>query len=199
MIDFKKLKNISPQPLVITAVLVFVLLLIFLVYFSRSRLAAPWFNIFDKNRHQAEQAVNNETISANLASQLLKEKDQNRLDFFLNQKKFQFKLVNTDPSRVKGLSGRQEIGADGMLFVFTNPGYHGIWMKQMQFDLDLIWFDVSGKIIDLTLSAPAPISNQLNNLPVYQPSEPASMVLEVPAGFVQEYQIQVGQLLEIAD
>lgn len=202
MLDCKILKKIPRRQLIISAIVLGILLTAFLVYCFQFLTPFSWRELVSSRQHQPGEIIQNkdtELIQASLSQQLLQAEDRILTDFYLNEKKFQFELVNTAGSRTQGLSGRQEIGADGMLFVFFESGYHGIWMKEMEFDLDLIWIDESGKIIDLDLSLPAPKTANLINLPVYQPSLPASMVLEVPAGFVQKHQIQVGQCIEKAN
>ncbi len=138
----------------------------------------------------------------NLAAQLLLLSDQSQNKFSLNNKVFSFEVVNSETSRVQGLSGRNEIGADGMLFVFSKPGYHGIWMKEMHFALDLIWFDRDGQVIDLhqDVLPPSNVENTFINtqtLSVYKPKQPAVMVLEVPAGFVSSQSVNLNSQIDL--
>lgn len=106
-------------------------------------------------------------------------------------------LVNTDVSRTLGLSGREEIGADGMLFVFPKPQIYRFWMKDMKFDLDMIWIE-NGKVVDITQNVPAPTAQQTEStLPTYSPSQPVTMILEVPAGSVKNWNLQVGDSFEV--
>ena len=92
-------------------------------------------------------------------------------------------LVNSPASITQGLSGRSSIGAGGMLFVMQEPAaIPSFWMYQMQFDLDLVWIH-DQEVVDVTSGAKAPLPNQAPaELPVYRPSQPANLVLEVPAG-----------------
>jgi uncharacterized membrane protein (UPF0127 family) len=48
----------------------------------------------------------------------------------------------TEASREQGLSGRDGLGVGkGMLFVFDATGNQCMWMKDMQFNLDIVWLD----------------------------------------------------------
>lgn len=48
--------------------------------------------------------------------------------------------ATTPKERARGLSGRAYMPADkGMLFVFERPGRQCMWMKDMKFNLDMIW------------------------------------------------------------
>lgn len=101
-------------------------------------------------------------------------------------------IVSTPESITQGLSGRDQLGAEGMLFVFNQPGIYSFWMKQMRFDLDLIWIR-SGKIVAITPNVPKPEDNTPDSaLPSYESPQIVDMVLEVPAGFAQKSNLVVG-------
>ncbi|MEZ4200325.1 MAG: DUF192 domain-containing protein [Candidatus Paceibacterota bacterium] len=75
---------------------------------------------------------------------------------------------------------------------FDELDYHGIWMKDMLFPIDIIWIDN-----DLTV-----IHIEENVTPetypaVFRPTEPARFVLEVNAHFVDQFQIKVGDPVTI--
>ncbi|MGD9129379.1 MAG: DUF192 domain-containing protein [Candidatus Woesebacteria bacterium] len=91
-------------------------------------------------------------------------------------------VVNTAESINQGLSGRDKIGSDGMLFVFPEKEIVKFWMKEMRFDLDLVWMD-DDKIVDITANVPAPTKDmQLSDLSIYNPKVPVNIVLELEAG-----------------
>jgi uncharacterized membrane protein (UPF0127 family) len=95
-----------------------------------------------------------------------------------------------------GLSGRTSLEeGSGMLFLF--PQYHVpiFWMKDMQFDLDMIWL-AGGKVVDITVNIPKPVSDKL---PTYSPHQAVNMVLEVPAGWSAKNNITVGDQLIISN
>ncbi len=56
-------------------------------------------------------------------------------------------IVDSLEERRQGLSGRTEMKTSGMLFVFDEPGYHQIWMKDMLFPIDIIWIDESLTVV----------------------------------------------------
>lgn len=115
--------------------------------------------------------------------------------FQLGDSEFTFEVVNTPASKTKGLSGRGKIGSDGMLFVFDQSDLHGIWMKDMEFDLDLIWV-ADEEVVDITSKILAPQDESGHfDLPIYRPSIPSKIVIEVEAGFVESNQVELGQQL----
>lgn len=48
----------------------------------------------------------------------------------------------------RGLAHLDAIDTDGMLFCYDTPTYSPFTMKDMKFDLDIGWFDYSGKLIN---------------------------------------------------
>jgi len=121
--------------------------------------------------------------------------DHSVADFSLGKKIYHFEIVNSNNSRTRGLSGRTEIGSDGLLFAFNQLDFHNIWMKDMLFDLDLIWLK-DGVVVDFDLGVSKPGSEtSLNSLPVYQPQQKANLVIEVPVGFVEQEEIKIGDKL----
>jgi len=130
-----------------------------------------------------------------LQERVLLIKDGSTHSFLLDDKEFIFEVVNSNISRMRGLSGRDSIGSDGMLFAFEFVERHSIWMKEMEFDLDIIWL-LNGRVVDITLGATAPkdISSTVG-LEIYQPCLGVNQVLEVESGFVDRWGVEVGDEL----
>ena len=102
----------------------------------------------------------------------------------------------TEAAREQGLSGRASLAPQsGMLFVFDQPGNYGFWMKDMNFALDMIYADPTGRIVTIITDA-TPASYHANPPQVFYPTSPAQFVLEVPAGFAAEHNIAVGAVLQ---
>ena len=108
-------------------------------------------------------------------------------------------VARSATERERGLSGRASLPADrGMLFVFDQPGYYGIWMKEMRFPLDLIWV-AGGVVVDRSERLPVPPKGAKNtDLKITLPTSPALVVLEVPSGTIARQKIRVGQHVEVA-
>ena len=112
-----------------------------------------------------------------------------------NSPKLELEVVTKQKSIVRGLSYRNQIGHDGMLFVYKEPQIYRFWMKQMHFDLDIIWIR-DRIVVDITHNAKAPQPSQ-KNLPLYQSKAPVNMILEVEAGRAAAWGIKVGSFLTI--
>ncbi len=100
------------------------------------------------------------------------------------------RAVKTETEKQRGLANRTKIpGNDGMLFVFETDDRHGIWMKDMRMDIDIIWIDANKRIVTVERNV------KPNTYPkVFQPTKPARYVLEVAAG--QASKLRSGQRLE---
>ena len=98
--------------------------------------------------------------------------------FFLDIKgaKIEVEIANDAISRARGLSGRASLLRDcGMLFVFEEKQKTAFWMKDMLFDLDIIWI-VDGKIAHIEENVKKEDKRIIN------PGILADMVLEINAG-----------------
>ena len=64
-------------------------------------------------------------------------------------------IADSDPRRVRGLMFQEQLPYDeGMIFVFNEPGLYSLWMLNMQFPLDMIWFDHDGNIVHIEKNIP---------------------------------------------
>jgi len=122
--------------------------------------------------------------------------DHSMLTARLAGQDLRLEVVNTQASIGQGLSDRQEIGSDGMLFALPARGTYPFWMPRMYFDLDIVWLD-DGKVVDISPRVPAQPGVPLTNLPLYTSEKPVNMVLEIAAGRVEAWNVRVGDELEI--
>ncbi len=104
---------------------------------------------------------------------------------------FSVTVADTDMERKQGLSGVLSLGDhEGKLFVFDTPAKYGIWMKEMNFPIDVLWFDNDRQLIYI----------EENMVPesyptVYAPTSDARYVLEIPAHSVRLFGINLGEPL----
>ncbi len=89
-----------------------------------------------------------------------------------------------------GLMFRPSLPLDrGMIFVFEVPDFHGIWMKNCKFPIDILWLDEDEKIVHVAESVPP---CKADPCPVYNPMRKASYVIELNAGQARREQAVVG-------
>ncbi|MEK7614255.1 MAG: DUF192 domain-containing protein [Patescibacteria group bacterium] len=102
-------------------------------------------------------------------------------------------IADTPKEREAGLSGHLALAEnEGLVFVFETPTKPKFWMKDMSFPIDIIWINQSGKVIFITERA-EPESYPLT----FSPPDPVKYVLEVPAGFVEKKDVEIGDTMVI--
>ena len=129
----------------------------------------------------------------------------------MDEELFVVEVVDT-PERISlGLSYRDEIGAEGMLFYLGNQMIPSFWMKGMKFGLDFVWLEcenssarantsegTSCEVVDVTERVPPPKNPDLvGGLPTYSPKSPVTHVLEVNEGWVDTKEVSLGTTIAI--
>lgn len=100
----------------------------------------------------------------------------------IGDQRIALEIARTPEQQELGLGGRASLAwGQGMLFQYDKPIFPRFWMKDMRFDIDIIWIR-EGRVIE--------ISNQVphvpgENGPTASPRSLADTVLEVPSGFAQ--------------
>lgn len=104
-----------------------------------------------------------------------------------------FERATTQAERVHGLSDRLSMPVNhGMLFVYDQPGMLCFWMKDMHFNLDMIWLDAHRNVVTVQRNlSPSTYPH------TYCPSKPAQYVLEVNAGVADAAGVAVGRRVSI--
>lgn len=106
---------------------------------------------------------------------------------------FRTTLAISPQERERGLSGKTKLDSgEAMMLVFDSDERWGIWMKDMNFPLDIIWLDSDKKVVYIVKNA-MPDSYPAET---FEPREAARYVVEVPAGSVDEKRIRVGSYAE---
>ena len=101
---------------------------------------------------------------------------------------FHTRLAETESARQLGLSGVKHLAANGgLLMVFDTNDKWGIWMKDMNIPIDIIWLNSDKKVIYIVTDA----SPDLGTAKVFTPKSPAKYVLEVPAGMAKKSGVKV--------
>ena len=99
-----------------------------------------------------------------------------------------------DGDRAMGLMFRPSLPQDhAMLFIFETADFHGIWMKNCKFPIDIVWLDAARRVMDVAPSVPP---CKADPCPVYQPMRRASYVVEMNAGEAGREKVALGSVLE---
>ncbi|MFW6025926.1 MAG: DUF192 domain-containing protein [Candidatus Woesearchaeota archaeon] len=120
---------------------------------------------------------------------ILRQENEKKIDIEINNETIETEVASTKKKRTKGLSERESISFDeGMLYVYEEPDYIAMWMKGMNFPLDIIWLDEDKKIITYKKNVSP------STYPDYfTPDKPAKYVVEVKSGFIKKNNLQVGE------
>jgi hypothetical protein len=103
---------------------------------------------------------------------------------------FSVELARTSTERKNGLMLRESLDDNsGMLFIFDRDGIYPMWMKNMEIPLDLIWMDKDGKVVFIKENAQPCGEGECQNI---TPNSRAYYVLEINAGLVRAYRLEVG-------
>jgi len=100
-------------------------------------------------------------------------------------------VADTEPRRVRGLMFQDQLPYDkGMIFVFNESGVYSLWMLNMQFSLDMIWFDEDGDIVHIEKNIPpCKTPTEIMACQSIIPSGEAKYILEVSSGFIDQFNI----------
>lgn len=106
-------------------------------------------------------------------------------------------VAKNNYQQYRGLGKRDSLdGYDGMLFLYSSERQHAIVMREMRFDIDIIWLN-RGVVVDFAPNVLIEPNVPNANLLRYQPRTNANMVLEVPAGWVDKVGLKIGDRLEL--
>jgi uncharacterized membrane protein (UPF0127 family) len=109
----------------------------------------------------------------------------------LRQECFELEVSDTDKKRSKGLSDRASLPEDqGMLFIFDEAVKQCFWMKDMKFNIDMIWTDKQRKILKIEENVSP------DTYPTSFCADNTKYVLEFNQGFAAKYGLKVGTTLQ---
>jgi uncharacterized membrane protein (UPF0127 family) len=98
------------------------------------------------------------------------------LELTLGSEVYQVELATTTEQRRRGLMQRQYLAPrQGMLLVYSRPGNHRIWMKNMLIPLWVYWIDVTHTVIGRHRLEPC----MQQPCPVYSANGDSKYILEL--------------------
>ena len=107
-------------------------------------------------------------------------------------------ISDTQPQRITGLSDTESLRPDeGMLFVHDREENHGYVMRDMAFQLDIIFIAENGTITTIHHAPLPPEGTSESELTVYEGR--AKYVLEVNRGWANRTGVSVGDTVELPD
>ncbi len=108
-------------------------------------------------------------------------------------------VAKTIYHQYKGLGKRDSIEPyDGMIFPFAFEDRHGIVMRDMRFPIDIIWIN-GAQVVDFARNVPTEPGTSENALVKYYPRTNANIVLELPAGWIDENDLKIGDRIRLVN
>lgn len=119
--------------------------------------------------------------------------DKGRVKIKIGGEFFQAEVASTQEQKARGLSGRPSLCHKcAMLFPFEENKKRSFWMKDMQFDIDIIWIK-DGEIIQISPK----ISHIRGEAEVVNSESEINEVLEINAGESERLGLKEGDRIKI--
>ncbi len=105
-----------------------------------------------------------------------------------DNKTIKVEVADTQEELVQGLSNTtQLLEGRGMLFLFASNGFHSIWMKDMNYPIDIVWLNEQKSVVHIEQHI------KPESYPrTFIPAVPARYVIELPADATEKYGIKQG-------
>lgn len=122
----------------------------------------------------------------------------------LGDKRFRLELAADEPTRIKGLAGREALAEDGgMLFVFPEPLGLAFVMRDCVIPIDIAFLDSSGRVVathTMKVEPPRRADESAEayeaRLPRYESRFAAQFAVEVRAGTLEKLGVRSGDVVK---
>lgn len=95
-------------------------------------------------------------------------------------------VAATEAQRERGLMFRESMPADqGMLFIFDDPGYYAMWMKNTLIPLSVAYLDRDGKVLNILDMEPQTLESHMA-------AGPAVYAIETNKGWFERHHVKAG-------
>jgi uncharacterized membrane protein (UPF0127 family) len=95
-------------------------------------------------------------------------------------------VAQSEQERMQGLMFRKHLAKnDGMLFIFDEPAYHAMWMKNTLIALSVAFVDRNGEILNILDMEP-------QTLDTHMAAGPAIYAIETNRGWFAENKVKAG-------
>ncbi len=118
---------------------------------------------------------------------------ENQYKIYIGDQVVRVTVADTLDERIQGLSGVASLSdLEGKLFIFDQNDYHGIWMKDMLFPIDIVWINDDLEVVHIESNV------QPDTYPeIFAPDEPARFVFEANAFFADVFKLRIGDRVNL--
>lgn len=117
--------------------------------------------------------------------------NQDQASLQLSGERYHISVMRTPDQLQKGLSGSESLPqGEAMVFVFPRDDKWGIWMKDMNYAIDIVWLNSDREVVHLVQNA------EPSSYPdtTFRPGINTRYVIELPGGTIERTGITVGDL-----
>lgn len=119
-----------------------------------------------------------------------------KIDIKIGEKNYQLEVAKTSEQLQKGLAKFDKIeNNQGMLFIFDTPGRWSIWMKDMKFNIDIIFLDENKKVVTIFENVKFETHQNVYQYRKYQPDYDSKYVIELKEGEIKNNKIKLGDTI----
>lgn len=115
----------------------------------------------------------------------------------IGEKTYKLEVVKTSQELEKGLAKFESIKDDqGMLFIFDTPGRWNIWMKDMKFNIDIIFLNENKEVVTIFKNVKFETHENPFEYRKYQPDFDSKYVIELKEGEIAQNKIKIGDKID---
>lgn len=114
-------------------------------------------------------------------------------------KDYNLYISKTSQQLEKGLARFDEIkDNEGMIFIFDTPGTYSFWMKDMKFNIDIIFLDENKKVVNIFPNVKFDTYKSPYDYENFKPDYESKYVIELKEGEIKANGIKVGDMVEFS-
>lgn len=116
----------------------------------------------------------------------------------IGDKNYEIFLTEDEEDMKKGLAVFEDIkDSQGMLFEFSTEDFHSFWMKDMKFDIDMIFLDKEMKVVHIFENVRKDTYKNETDYKIFIPKLKSKYVVEIKSGEIKKNKIKIGDIIEL--
>jgi uncharacterized membrane protein (UPF0127 family) len=120
-----------------------------------------------------------------------------KVKVIINKIEYNLDVAKTDQERSRGLAKFDSIkNNEGMLFIFDVPGRYSFYMKDMKFNIDIIFLDQSKKVVDMYKNVKFQDYKNPYDYENYKPNFSSKYTIELKEGEIEKTGLKIGDLID---
>jgi uncharacterized protein len=109
----------------------------------------------------------------------------------INNDLIKVEIAKSDAEKQRWLMFREERLPlnTAMILIYSKPDLYSLWLLNIEYNLDLIWFDESGNVVYMVKNV-SPCKNAFDAFScTYKNTKPAKYVIAATSGFIERHKI----------